>query len=728
MEANALGGGPHTIVLQAGQPYTLSLGGAPGDEDAGREDDLDITGNIVIEGNGSIIQLDPMRTLCALGDAVDPSEFALFEVLSTGDLTLRNIWVRNGCGDADRSIGPGINNFGRLTVIESIISGNFGVFGAGIYNAGTATIVRSTIGRSNIARKGGGIYNRGTITITDSVIYVNASDGAGGGIYNSGTLNIINTTVSRNKDLDEGEGGGIYNDTGGVVNASFVTIAKNSKSATTTGAGGVSNAGTFNIRNSIVGDNTANGGSNCSNSGTLNASGVNFATDGSCSGFTQVTSAQLNLQPLDYNGGPTLNHALGPGSVAIDAVTVCTDINGMVVTKDQRGFRRPKGAGCDAGAVEMTPPATFTVNTTADTPDANPGDGVCVDASDKCSLRGAVMEANALGDGPHTIILQAGQPYMLSRDVTTNDTPAEDDVDVRAAVTIRGNGATVERDPGLPCNLTTPALGLFRIFDLDSPGAALTLVDVTVRNGCAAGAWGGAISNGFPQGTLTLVRSTVSGNSANRAGAIFNGGTLTLIQSTLSANTSTDNGGAIDNYGTVNLINTTISGNNSGRGSEDVGGIWNRGTLNASFVTIANNTGSTTGAGGIFNAGGTANMKNAIVGDNTAGGVPNCAGAGTLNASGVNFATDGSCSGFTQVTSAQLNLGPLANNGGPTPTHALGRGSVAIDVASDCTDLGNNPVTTDQRGVARPQGPKCDAGAFEREAGGYRLYLPLVVR
>jgi len=65
---------------------------------------------------------------------------------------------------------------------------------------------------------------------------------------------------------------------------------------------------------------------------------------------------------------------------------------------------------------------------------------------------------------------------------------------------------------------------------------------------------------------------------------------------------------------------------------------------------------------------------------------------------------------------------------GTTATHALLPGSVAIDAVTDCTELGGNSVAQDQRGVARPQGAQCDAGAFEREASGFRLYLPLVLR
>jgi uncharacterized repeat protein (TIGR01451 family) len=57
-------------------------------------------------------------------------------------------------------------------------------------------------------------------------------------------------------------------------------------------------------------------------------------------------------------------------------------------------------------------------------------------------------------------------------------------------------------------------------------------------------------------------------------------------------------------------------------------------------------------------------------------------------------------------------LGPLDDNGGDTRTHALQPGSPAIDEGS-CTDISGEPITSDQRGVARPQGAGCDVGAYE---------------
>ena len=70
--------------------------------------------------------------------------------------------------------------------------------------------------------------------------------------------------------------------------------------------------------------------------------------------------------------------------------------------------------------------------------------------------------------------------------------------------------------------------------------------------------------------------------------------------------------------------------------------------------------------------------------------------------------TDGSCN-ITTVSPNSLKLGPLADNGGPTQTHALGQGSVAIDAAA------GSCLINDQRGVHRPQGADCDVGAYEYE-------------
>jgi hypothetical protein len=293
----------------------------------------------------------------------------------------------------------------------------------------------------------------------------------------------------------------------------------------------------------------------------------------------------------------------------------------------------------------------------------------------------------------------------------------------------------------------------------------LMLTDSTVSGN--SGVYGGI----YNDGTLTLTHSIVSGNTASvDGGGIQNFGTLTLTNSTVSGNTSYFGGGGIRNSGTLTLTNSTVSGNTVNLGG---GGIYNEdpgGTatltnstvsdnasydiaggiinVNSGTLTLTNSTVSGNSAdlgGGIYNAtGGKLTLTNSTVSRNTAmdfvHGIYNHDGggestvtntlidndcAGTIVSDGNNLESPGDTCGLDQlsdqpgVTAEQLNLGPLADNGGPTMTQALGAGSVAIDKIpeAECVDADGAPLTTDQRGVTRPQGPACDIGAFELEVG-----------
>jgi hypothetical protein len=103
--------------------------------------------------------------------------------------------------------------------------------------------------------------------------------------------------------------------------------------------------------------------------------------------------------------------------------------------------------------------------------------------------------------------------------------------------------------------------------------------------------------------------------------------------------------------------------------------------------------------------------------------IDNDCGGGTALSGGGNLESPGDTCGFDQptdqvnVSAEDLNLGPLQDNGGPTQTHALLPGSVALDKIpeADCLDADGAPLTTDQRGEPRPEtgGTMCDVGAFE---------------
>ncbi len=231
-----------------------------------------------------------------------------------------------------------------------------------------------------------------------------------------------------------------------------------------------------------------------------------------------------------------------------------------------------------------------------------------------------------------------------------------------------------------------------------------TLTNVTVSNNTATALFhGGGIYN---SGTLTLTNVTISDNTAGGGGGgLINTLTLTLTNVTISGNTAGANGGGLNNQGNAiaTLTNVTVSSNTT-VGPFNGGGISSLGTLTLTNVTITGNTAP--GGAGIAVLSGTATLTNTIVQSSSGA---NC--DGTITSSGHNLDSGSTC-GFSapgDLSSTAPLLGPLANNGGPTLTHALLAGSPAIDaVTSGCP-----PPATDQRGIARPQGAACDIGAYE---------------
>ncbi|MBW2190542.1 MAG: hypothetical protein JRG93_13305 [Deltaproteobacteria bacterium] len=125
-------------------------------------------------------------------------------------------------------------------------------------------------------------------------------------------------------------------------------------------------------------------------------------------------------------------------------------------------------------------------------------------------------------------------------------------------------------------------------------------------------------------------------------------------------------------------------------------------------------------------------MTNSTVSGNTGGGISlggecllsdGCDFSSSVTSNGYNIESPGDTCGFDQgtdlvnITAGQLDLEPLADNGGSTMTHALGAGSVAIDriPEADCVDAEGEPLTTDQRGF--PRDSMCDVGTFEVQEG-----------
>lgn len=252
---------------------------------------------------------------------------------------------------------------------------------------------------------------------------------------------------------------------------------------------------------------------------------------------------------------------------------------------------------------------------------------------------------------------------------------------------------------------------------------SVILTDSAIEN-TRADSVGGAIAIDGPSdsnmaiGTLLVERSTLSDNTAEYGGgAVYNYGQRVVIRNSTLAGNETDAFGGGGVYtelesSEVWVINSTLSDNSADYGG---GAVQNSEVFPSLVVlihsTLEGNSGHDAAVEGSFAS------KNSIF-DNEG---PNCFELvnETISDIGVNLSSDDSCGSFTQVTSAELGLGPLADNGGATPTHALLPGSVAIDAAPDCTDLDGEPIDTDQRGIARPaDGDRdgtatCDVGAFE---------------
>jgi predicted outer membrane repeat protein len=244
----------------------------------------------------------------------------------------------------------------------------------------------------------------------------------------------------------------------------------------------------------------------------------------------------------------------------------------------------------------------------------------------------------------------------------------------------------------------------------------ITMTRSAVSDNTAAERAGGIFQNCHER-SIIMVESTISGNTAGGiGGGIVTSGPLTLTNSTVSGNTAGDIGGGIYKYGAMTLLtNSTVSYNTAVGG----GGIYSQATLTLRSSTISGNiaTGAI-GGGAILNQGGRveSSMATLIDGD--------CSTTSDqfLTSRGYNIESPGDTCGFDQptdrpeTTATELNLGELADNGGPTRTHALLTEPV-VSVAIDWIPAYWCEVETDQRGEPRPEtgGDACDVGAFERQ-------------
>jgi CSLREA domain-containing protein len=421
---------------------------------------------------------------------------------------------------------------------------------------------------------------------------------------------------------------------------------------------------------------------------------------------------------------------------------------------------------------------SFVVTSMVDAPwNGTPGACQSTAPGNPCTLRAAIEAANAgSGDSikvkPGTYVLEQGPltvsaPMVIdgsaTKDVIVDGNHATRPLEVAATgvkiehLTVRNGagqaGGAVDNDPGSQLTLdgvrvTGSSGGAGGVYSAGSLTIENALIDTNnaLRGGGGVYVEAGstavidhsvlsdnnAVGIRIPAagggllvlGTATVTSSTISRNVADSGGGIAMGyaiggqiprSTLKVSGSTIDDNGANAEGGGIANVaGDLTLVDDTVSKNQAGTGGGIVtfdytpqGGTPLDQSATLEFVTLAGNS-ATTEADGIYVRSVNAAVLHDTIVANTAAG--NC--SGPLVSAGYNLDSGTSCglSGAGDLANTDPTLGPLADNGGPTPTMALLKGSPAIDAADPhCT------VKVDQRGVTRPQGPRCDIGAFELE-------------
>ena len=638
--------------------------------------------------------------------------------------------------------GAIVNSGGVMTLTDSLVFGNStssgldGALGGGVYNSGSLTVSGSSFQtNSTTFGKGGAIANLGELIVNASTFSDTNQAALGGAIYTTGlsVMTLTNVTVSGNSATS---GGGIYIDSPTTIN--FTTIANN------TNSGIFSNGVSYAIKNSIITNPTT--GVNCAGTAP-NASGVNFANDASCSGFTNTATPLID--GLGYNIGRVSTHALKDNSPARDAVTDCTTVAGVPVTEDARFIPRPQGDGddpnCDAGAYEFG--GDLHVTTTQIIEDAN--DGLCslpeaINAANSRTPSGGINgECIPSIDGPEIITLGANQTYKLTQVHNTTQGP---------------NGLPVITDPSIYLYMNSSTIirasdaSDFRILYI-APGAGLYFPDAgtisgghlsgtdkgagilnrgsltyggpTFENNVAAGD-GGAIYNDVGAGVY-MFNSVIRNNRAGRGGAFYNAGSLTtnnnfmrfegnqatqggavynaggsvdLSYATFLNNHADTEGGSVYNAaGSFTSVNPTMSGGQATQGSAIFQA---SGAVDINFATVAENTTTDNDYSALVYSDGSMTVSNSIVANNIGN---NCTGLEISGSNNLEYPGNDCGAGFNDqnpLLAAKVDDTFLVY-------YPLLTGSPAIDAINPpvgCPYIGAN-------GVTRPIGPGCEIGSWE---------------
>ncbi|HEY7283609.1 MAG TPA: choice-of-anchor Q domain-containing protein [Actinomycetota bacterium] len=553
-----------------------------------------------------------------------------------------------------------------------------------------------------------------------------ASDGGGIEFAGGGSLTLDHVRVTANSAVggrhpSVAQGGGVDVRNPAFVTITNSTIANNHVSVSGTGfqaaeGGGLYVTGQLTISNSVVNGNTTQG-SSTDNAGEGDGAGI-LVIGSMTMTATKVTNNQAT------GVGPTVGDSHGGGifwSPVINDVMTVTD---STISSNHATGTSPGNAGADGGGIFMAASAfgsepMFVKHSTL------AGNQATATSSGGSSIAegGAIY---AIGSSPYPVVKVSGTTISGS--------------------SVSATGATTGFAQG-------GGIWLFGTGNLMRSTLTGNTVSSQSGTGIASGGGGGAAiltSDPYPVVSSTFDGNSVTGQSSQGGAVSVSGGGLladgfrpmNVRSSTFSHNSVTTHtfgssseagGGGITLLGTntapgdliVNstIVNNTVTGN-GGTSPDSLGAglsVFDKKLLLA-FDTIVRNAAHTnvlpesTFGGGVYAEvdTGTTLFGN-LIALNRAQTGPDCRGQVTSHGFNL-FVTKSGCTLSTaagDVANPKPKLGALADNGGPALTVALLAGSPALNriTTTSCRGV----VKSDERGVARPQGAKCDEGAFERE-------------